>query len=266
MKITFLTMALDAMPFITRHIEQFEKLKLDWEWRIAEGVASPSHCTKWCAPMVPRLSLDGTTGYLEALTNWDPRVKLWQREQWNGKLHMLNTMCLSIREPGLVWEIDADEMWTADQITYMAAMFRKNAKKNCAHFRCHYHVGKDIVITSRGGYGNNDAYEWKRVWRWYPGMSWESHEPPRIAGFTEQPFTHKETEKAGLVFNHYAYATEAQVAFKEHYYGSPNNEAGKLYLNAVENWRKLQLNREWPITQLNEFLPWVGDGVRAERL
>jgi hypothetical protein len=85
MKITFLTMALDAMPFITRHIEQFEKLKLDWEWRIAEGVASPSHCTKWCAPMVPRLSLDGTTGYLEALTNWDPRVKLWQREQWNGK-------------------------------------------------------------------------------------------------------------------------------------------------------------------------------------
>ena len=107
MKITFLTMALDAMPFITRHIEQFEKLKLDWEWRIAEGVASPSHCTKWCAPMVPRLSLDGTTGYLEALTNWDPRVKLWQREQWNGKLHMLNTMCLSIREPGLVWEIDA---------------------------------------------------------------------------------------------------------------------------------------------------------------
>jgi len=264
-RIVFVTLALDAMPFITRHLSEFEKLELEWEWRIAEGVAAPKHCTKWCAPMTPRLSFDGTTGYLESIAAWDTRVKLMQRELWNGKTHMLNALCHTIREPSLVWEVDADECWNAEQIMRMARMFAEHRVKNCAHFHCRYFVGKDIMITSRGGYGNNEAYEWKRVWRWEPGMRWKSHEPPVVDGITERPFTHAETEAAGLVFDHYAYATEAQVAFKEQYYGSINNECGKLYKDAVKGWMRLQENREWP-ADLKQYMPWVGDGVRVERV
>lgn len=266
MKIIFLTITLDGFPFITRHLQEFEKLDLDWEWRIAEGVAGSANCTKWCKPLAPRLSNDGTTGYLESIAAWDHRVKLWQKELWHGKVSMLNAMCQSIREPCLIWEIDSDECWRTDQIRRMSEMFKRSPKKNSARFWCRYFIGRNIVITSRGGYGNNDAFEWKRVWRWEPGMKWKSHEPPVISGFEERAFTHAETEKNGLVFDHYAYATEAQVRFKSLYYGSENNEGGKLYKSAVDGWRKIQMNREWPVKELKEFLPWVGDGVKADRL
>ena len=60
-------------------------------------------------------------------------------------------------------------------------------------------------------------------------MQWASHEPPLLA---EQfapdqwrdvarvdPLLHAQTEAAGLVFQHFAYATQQQLEFKERYYG-----------------------------------------------
>lgn len=265
MRIVFQTLVLDGMPFITRHYEQLEKLSLDWEWRIAEGVSAPVNCTSWCSPLAPRLSKDGTSGYLESLAAWDSRVKLWQRELWHGKVTMLNELCKTICEPCLLWQLDADELWTKEQIEKTAKLFEKNPRKNCAYFRCRYFVGRDIVLTNREGFGNNSAYEWHRVWRIRPAIRWESHEPPKLAQFEERPFTQDETEKARLVFDHHAYSTEAQVAFKEAYYGSANNEAGELYKGGVEGWRRLQANRIWPVKNLEEFLPWM-KGAVAERL
>jgi hypothetical protein len=59
------------------------------------------------------------------------------------------------------------------------------------------------------------------------------------------------------VFDHYAYAIENQVRFKERYYG---------YRDAVKHWRKLQSHPgPWPV-KLKEFLPWVDDRVMAVRI
>ena len=63
------------------------------------------------------------------------------------------------------------------------------------------------------------------------------------------------------MFEHYAYATGAQVRFKERYYG---------YRGAVDAWRRLQQQQQQPQSptlpcRLREFLPWVSDDTMADR-
>ncbi len=101
--------------------------------------------------------------------------------------------------------------------------------------------------------------EWLRAWRFRPGLRWLSHEPPALAerlhdgtwrDVTKQRcFSHAETEAAGLVFQHFAYATAEQVSFKERYYG---------YAGAMEGWRRLQTEGSLPAPLKNAF-PWVKD-------
>lgn len=265
MKIHFVTIALDAMPWITFHYPEFVKLNhLDWRWSVIEGVAEPVNDTAWCTRISARLSNDGTTDYLASLKD-DPRVNVFQRRLWGGKLAMINEPLGKSDGEFLLWQIDSDEIWNADQIFRTHDMFASNPHKNCAYFWCNYFVGPDLKIKTRNAYGNHAEYEWHRVWKVNGNAIFKSHEPPRIAGFKEVPFLHAETEKLGLVFQHMAYATEKQVAFKQVYYGGKGNQKGHLYANAIENWRRLQKHRTFP-ANLRNFLPWVGNGAIVERV
>lgn len=262
----FFTLALDAMPFLPLIYSELRKLKFNWSWWVLEGMAAAQNDTKWCKSLAPRLSTDGTTGYLKGLTEFDKRVHYVPRELWpGGKVQMCNYPLKQLHEPKLLWQMDADEIWTADQITVMRNLFIRHKAKNTARFRCRYFVGPDIVITSREGFGNNSAYEWHRVWKVEPGMRFVSHEPPKMGGMTEIPFTQEETEKEGLVFDHFSFATLAQVEFKASFYGSSNNEKGALYSNLPERWQRLQRNEQWP-AELKEWMPFVGNAVTAARV
>lgn len=267
MKIVFITIVLDGLPWIASHYWEWQKLTSPWEWRIIEGVAAPVNCTSWVRQMPPRLSSDGTTQVLDSLAAFDPRVILFRKSLWPGKTAMLNEALKSVDEPCLLIQVDHDERWTAEQITKLAEMFEKHQEKNSARFRSRYFVGHDIVIanTDQNHFGNM-PYEWNRAWRFTPGTVFESHEPPRLQNYVERPFTHAETMAEGLVFDHFAYCTEAQVAFKANLYGSSNNAKGNLYEGAVENWRRLQANRKWPVMNLAEYLPFVGPGVIANKI
>lgn len=269
MKIFFVTIVKDGMPFIGLHYPMLRQLPFDWTWNVIEGAAAPEACTSWCAPMMPGLSTDGTTELLDSLAGFDKRVRLFRHAWWHGKVAMFNAALEWLHEPCLLWQIDADEIWTCAQIEAVVAMFLDQKKsgnsRNCARFFCRYFIGSDIAITSRGGYGNNSAYEWHRVWKVEPGVRFKTHEPPCLEKFEEKPFTQEQTEAVGAVFQHYAYATEAQVRFKQAYYGSPANKLGHLYKDAVGGWRRLQANRAWP-ADLKTFMPWVGEGVKVERV
>lgn len=263
----FLTLVLDGMPFLPLIYSELRKLDFEWDWWVIEGVAASQNCTKWVKQLTPRLSRDGTTGYLEALTSFDKRVHHVPRDVWpGGKVQMCNFPLRQLHEPKLLWQMDSDEMWSAAQITTMRNLFIRNKAKNCAYFRCRYFVGPDIVTTSREGFGNQSAYEWHRVWKIEPGTRFASHEPPKLERFNPIPFTHDETEKEGLVFDHWAYVTPAQIAFKSEFYGSPNNEKGALYTGLSEKWQALQRNEKWPVGDLKKFMPFVGDGVTAARI
>lgn len=268
MKLFIETLALDAMPWITFIYPELKKLTdIDWQWNVIEGVAAPVKCTKWCASMSPRLSEDGTTQYIEKLCELDKRVVHWKKEMWQGKVAMLNEPLRNLHENAILMQIDSDELWTAEQLKGIHALLDNNSKDNCLRFHCRYFVGPDIVITSKNGFGNDDRYEWHRAWRIQPGTRWESHEPPKLAGYTEQPISQNKTEVLGLVFDHYAYATRSQVEFKAKFYGSLNNkENGHRYTHSVKGWEALQQNTKWPVKDLSRYLPFVGAGITADKI
>ena len=275
--IHFFTIVLNGQPFIASHLEVFRKLRAEWHWHVVEGVARLTHDTAWSLRRGGHidetmhncgLSVDGTSAYLDQIAAAEPRrVTLYRKppgEFWDGKREMVNAPLYHIGGPCLLWQIDADELWRADQITAVRRLFLRQPQRSAAFFWCDYFVGPEAVVVTRYNYAQDPRYEWLRVWRYEPGDRWRAHEPPsltRPAGggaFVDvadlAPFTHDEMEDIGAVFQHYAYATEAQLRHKESYYG----QAG-----ALDQWRFLQatLSRS---RRLRDFFPWVEDDVLAD--
>ncbi len=169
-----------------------------------------------------------------------------------------------IYEDAVLWEIDADELWTMEQLEEGRRMFLRSPEKTAAYFWCDFFVGERLMVSTRNCYSQNPAQEWLQAWNFRPGMKWLTHEPPVLAECMPEGswrdvakgriFTHRETEAAGLVFQHFAYVTESQIAFKEHYYG---------YTGAVEAWRRLQSAREFPVA-LRDLFSWVTDHTQVD--
>lgn len=261
--ISFCTPVLDGMPWIAKHIDVFSKLTVPWRWIIVEGVSDNVHCTSWCNKLPPRLSRDGTTEYLDGLK--DPRVTVLRRELWPGKAAMFNEALALVKDDCFVWQVDADEIWTPEQITAVVNLFEKRPEANCAYFWCKFFLGPDIIVANHDSWSNNPLYEWKRVWRFKPGMKFITHEPPVMSGMTEMPITHAETEAVGAVFDHYAYATLPQAEFKQLFYSGKNNPVGHKYGALVEGWKRLQTNSKWPVA-LSEFFAFVPNDTIAARI
>lgn len=254
MKLNIATIVLDCMPYIGSHLPMLDTLKSDWHWVIAEGAAMNVRDTGWCKPQSPRLSRDGTTEYLNCIRN-HPRVRVIQRQQWNGKTEQVNA-CLSLmKQPGVLLQIDGDEIWTAQQLETLVRLFETEPRIQSAAFHCRYFLGPNIIVSSNNTYTSHVG-DWVRAWRFTPGMQFLKHEPPTFRTACLPQATREQTKKYGLVFDHYAYALESQVRYKETYYG---------YAGAVDGWRRLQANQKWPV-RLGSFFPWVKDSTTADLL
>lgn len=256
MKLHIFTIVYNGMPYITWHLPMLNMLRqygIDWHWHVVEGPAKNVYCTSWCKPLPMGQSTDGTVEYLATIKS-HPRVSLYQASMWPGKVAMVNTPLWTIDEPCVLMEIDSDELWTAERIAAVMHEFEdKRHDYGAMEFFCQYFVGPNIVITSTNTYGNKPG-EWRRAWRFTPGDSFEKHEPPVLRQQNPGNLLNRvETALRGLTFNHYAYTTPAQVAFKEKYYG---------YADALRHWERLQANTVWPV-HLRNFLPWVKDGAFA---
>ena len=275
----FFTIVLNGEPFIRYHIEVFKHLSFRWHWHIIEGVADLKHDTAWSLQNGGRisnelhqcgLSNDGTTKFLDELEKEYPEnITIYRKpggKFWSGKLEMVNAPLENIQEECLLWQVDADELWTGVQINTCRAMFMAEPDRMAAFYIDHFFVGEDLTITTIDTYGNNTAYEWLRTWRFKPGYKWATHEPPRLCSFTRdgqwidvatiEPFKHRETAANELIFQHYAYATERQLRFKEIYYG---------YQNGIEGWRALQKLSDFPVF-LKDYFPWVKDMAQVDRI
>ena len=245
MKLHILTLVLNGMPWLAAQWASLVRSGIDFHWHVVEGAAANTHCTSWCKRIEPQYSTDGTGEFLFRLHD-NARVTHYRRPMWDGKAAMCNEAMQRITEPCILLQMDSDELWAPDQLQKLPTLLKK--AHTHAFFWCRYFFGPDIVMTTRNCYANNPRQEWKRLWRFEPGKKFVSHEPPILDG-EGVAMEHAETEAAGLVFDHYGYALEKQVAFKEEYYG---------YANAVDNWMKLQHNKEWP-AKLCDFLSWVKD-------
>lgn len=271
----FLTIVLNGEPFLRFHIDVFRRLPFRWHWHIVEGLAALNHDTAWSVGGGGCItagchrggkSIDGTTGYLDDLQALYPgQVSVYRKPDgilWDGKKEMVNAPLPNIQEECLLWEVDADELWTAEQITTGRQLFLRHPKKTAAYYWCQYFVGENLIVRTRNCYSQNPRAEWLRTWRYRPGMRWSSHEPPRLVDPQSDaahvgaidPFLHAETETAGLVFQHFAYVTPEQLRFKENYYG---------YANALAGWTALQRQTEFP-QLLRRHFSWVKDHTEVD--
>lgn len=278
--IHFFTIVLNGEPFIRYHLDIMRSLPFRWHWHIIEGVASLVRDTAWSVKSGGRIdpslhdngrSNDGTSVYLDQIAREDPeKISVYRKPPgvfWDGKLEMVQAPVPHIREACLLWQIDADELWTADQIVAVRNAFLGDPTRTAAYFWCHFFVGPKAIISTRYNYAQNPEQEWLRVWRFAPGDKWAAHEPPtltRSRGIFPRrdiakiaPFSHDETEALGAVFQHAAYVMDTQVRFKEIYYG---------YEGAVAHWSRLQsdLPEATGPLLLRDYLSWVTDDTMVD--
>lgn len=251
MTLTLFTLALDAEPYIERHLPIFEQLKTDWHWYICHGAAMNNGSTAWCKPQKPRLSTDGTTEYLASISD-HPNITLIERKEWDSKDEQCNAALAKMKEPCFLVQIDSDEIWKVSQLDQIARLFDERAQLSSIMFPCRYFVGPTLILRGENCYGDHD-YEWLRAWRYVPGRRFVSHEPPALHGDDPARRMPKaESRSLDLIFDHHAYATEEQCAFKEKFYG---------YCGLVNQWRALQhyfANRPAGTTAiLSRFFPHV---------
>ncbi|WP_346291451.1 hypothetical protein [Sphaerothrix gracilis] len=273
----FFTIVLNGQPFIEYHIDIFQQLSFEWHWHIIEGVAAIKHCDSWSLKNGGHItdemhfegrSNDGTSEYLDKLSQQYPnKITIYRKPKnvfWDGRIEMVSAPIPNIKQECLLWQIDVDELWTAEQIRTSRRLFLENPYKTAAYYWCHFFVGRNLVVSTRNCYSQNPNYEWLRTWRFKPGAAWKSHSPPRL--FTKEedgeskniaeinPFLHEETEQNGLIFQHFAYVMPPQLTFKEHCYG---------YKDALKGWKLLQEETNFPV-KLSKYLSWVEDDTLVD--
>jgi hypothetical protein len=250
----FFTVVLNGEPFIRHHLAQFKSLPFEWHWHIVEGVAEGR-------------STDGTTDYLDQLAREHPHhVTVYRKPRgrsWDGQREMVSMPLLCLGREALLWQIDADELWTAEQVITARQLHIEQPTRSAGFFRAWHYVGPQLVISTRHGYGNSSPADCLRTWRFRPGMCWAPRETLMLierVGADQwrdvgavNPFTQAETEARGLVFQHFASATEEQARTRE-----------SGYPGAVDAWRRLQNAPTYPVV-LRDYLPWVRDDAMVDR-
>ena len=151
--IHFFTIVLNGEPFIRYHLDVLRELPFRWHWHVVEGVASLVHDTAWSlagdghvdpGAHEGGLSIDGTTAYLDEIAAADPdRISVYRPPEgfWDGKREMVSAPLANIREECLLWQVDADELWTAEQIARMRDLFIEQPERTAAYYWCDYFVG-----------------------------------------------------------------------------------------------------------------------------
>lgn len=276
--IHFITIVLNGEPFIRYHYDVMKKLPFRWHWHIVEGAAALKHDTAWSSAYggelsdkfhLNGLSVDGTSSYIDQLKMHNPGSITVYRPKpgrlWQGKVEMVNAPIDSMNEECLLWQLDVDEFWTADQLTHVRRLFVDNPAGTSASFFCHFYIAPRLLVVDDPASPHQLSANWLRVWRYTPGCRWSSHEPPVLEKTLEDgtsvnvgqqyPISCHETRLEGLIFQHKAYVLLSQLMFKEQYYG---------YNGITMNWLLLQKQASFPV-RLKEFFVWpfIGEDTTA---
>ena len=213
--------------------------------------------TAWMGNQQGKVSHDGTNQLLSALAS-HPRITVNSKPEWGGKTEMINAALTAFKKDGILLQMDSDELWTADQLRRLNALFSANPEYNTVKVKMDYMLGPNVISTSSNGYGNRNN-EWVRAWRYSVGLWMECHEPPVFNGNRGRVCERDEAESILGPILHMAWVTPQQVAYKQCIYRGG-------YEGACEQWEGLQSNTVWPVKDLKSFLPWVGNNGSADLL
>jgi len=213
--------------FAQRMVSMFDK------WIIVEGFSRNGGSTAWCTSIrPPAQSTDGTIELCQSLQS-DKVIFATSKTGWSSKDEQVNKAIelLQGNEPGWLWQVDADEHWTLQDLEGAENILEKDFKIaggfQFYHYLCNDVDGRQLV--GKGAWGDNIH---TRLW-WWQGQRFISHEPPKMVG---QDGVRLLPQK----YHHYAYYFEQDVEFKSKYY--------RGYRQVLSNWRGLQKRRfDYPI-------------------
>ena len=216
--------------FAQRMVSMFDK------WIIVEGFSRNGGSTAWCTSIrPPAQSTDGTIETCQDLASQNPTKVIFATSKtgWSSKDEQVNKAIelLQGNEPGWLWQVDADEHWTLDDLEGAENILEKDFKI-AGGFQFYHYLCKDVdgrQLVGKGAWGDNIS---TRLW-WWQGQKFISHEPPKMVG---QDGVRMLPQK----YHHYSYYFEQDVEFKSKYY--------RGYRQVLSNWRDLQKRRfDYPI-------------------
>ena len=218
------------------------------KWVIVEGFSRNGGSTAWCTSIRPNhTSTDGTIETCQDLASQNPTKVIFfsSGKGYASKDIQVNKAIELLKgsEPGWLWQVDADEQWTLEDLQGAEEMLEKDLTIAGA-FQFNHYLCKDVngkQLVGKGAWG--DGYS-TRLW-WWEGQKFKTHEPPVMEGQKTVKYLPQRHE-------HYSYCFEQDVAFKSKYY--------KGYRQVIHNWRALQKRRlTYPISA--KYLLGSGTGV-----
>jgi hypothetical protein len=204
---------------------------------VVEGACKNTGSTSWCKPFPPEFhnngkSVDGTNEFLRDLsTHHRNLIHIQPKGLWENKDVQVNQAINAVKKltnQCFLWEIDADEQWTKEQIEKSeVVLMEQEAKTGC--FLCNYFVGKNLL--AKGAWGEGYILPYRRLWYWQ-GERFETHEPPRLENGNGMGIL------IPIRFNHYALFFEKDVLFKKAWYNG--------YEMLDQRWKALQEATSFP--------------------
>jgi hypothetical protein len=162
--------------FAERMVSMFDK------WVIVEGFSRNGGSTAWCTSIrPPSQSTDGTIELCQSLQS-NKVIFATSQTGWSSKDEQVNKAMelLQGSEPGWLWQVDADEHWTTEDLEGAESMLQKDIKL-AGGFQFYHYLCKDVdgrQLVGKGAWGDNIH---TRLW-WWRGQKFISHEPPKMVG------------------------------------------------------------------------------------
>jgi hypothetical protein len=214
-----------------KHNKQAERILQNCDlWVVVEGAARSNGSTRWCKEFPSHLhengrSVDGTHEYLTELQKTVSNLLYVPSDGfWDSKDTQVNRAIEEVRkrtESCWLWQIDADEHWTAESMTAAEHELQVSGQIAGA-FAADCRVGKNLRAI--GDWGECRTYGYIRLWKWN-GQDFVCHEPPLLDGAGNDAILLKPR------FTHFNYYFEQDVLFKDLWYGG--------HEGIYERWRLL---------------------------
>lgn len=213
MKPSFVMIVLNGMPFIEFSLQAIYDFA--YEVVIIEGAVK----TCMFAANPDGSSKDGTIEFIESFPDPENKIKII-RGTWSEKCEMQNEALKQI-SGDYVWLVDSDEVYHKKDIQKVIRMLKEDSTiTRVDFFPYNFWKGFDYIMSSPKLV--NDAYSFRRVFKFIPGAVFTNHRPITMSwgkGVVKKEHIIKASRmmKEGIRFCHYSYVLANQVYEKTEY-------------------------------------------------
>lgn len=215
-RFSFVMIVLNGMPFIEYSLRSIYDFAHDII--IVEGAVKD--CLAAARP--DGSSRDGTVEFLRSFPDPQKKIRLIQG-LWPEKCQMQNK-ALEFVTGDYVWLIDSDEVYKPQDLQTLRDLLDKDPTITQVNFiPDNFWKGLDYIFVSPRFFQTD--HHTRRLFKYVPGAVFTTHRPPTLVWPGSNQTTEQmhlldgfQTRKMGLIFYHYSYVLEEQVAQKNAYY------------------------------------------------